>query len=128
MTEKYLYNSARQLIKLKQYDYKKATGSVLHDTHDYTYDSKGNILSEKDSFSVTTYEYYPDLLNNIIMAPEYFYRPKNLPKVTKYTNGGSTETTTHTYKFDSNNRQISETKTTTGGGVEYTVVKSYTYY
>jgi hypothetical protein len=124
LTEKYLYNSAKQLVKLKEYDYTKATGGVLYNTHDYTYDNNGNMLTDKDGVSETIYEYYPDLLNTLVFGPNYFYRTKHLVKTTKYTSGGSTETMNHTYTFDSSKRLESETITAPG----YTVKKSYTYY
>jgi hypothetical protein len=126
MTEKYLYNSAKHLVKMKQYDFKKSTGAILYNTHDYLYDNNGNQISDKDSSSTTTYE-YTDLKNDFVLGPNYFYKTKNLVKTTKYTSGGSTETLNHTYAFDSNKRLTTETINGSGNGTSYVVIKTYTY-
>ncbi|HEX8334608.1 MAG TPA: hypothetical protein VF622_18430 [Segetibacter sp.] len=126
MTEKYLYNSAKQLVKLKEYDYKKSTGAVLYNTHDYLYDNIGNQISDKDSFSVTTYE-YTNLKYDFALGPDHFYKAKNLVKTTQYTSGGSTGTLNHTYTFDSNNRLSTETITGSSNGTSYVVIRTYTY-
>jgi hypothetical protein len=126
MTEKYLYNSAKQLVKLKSYDYKKSTGAVLYNTHDYLYDNNGNQISDKDMFSVTTYE-YTDLKYAYTLGPDHLYKAKNLVKTTKYTSGGSTETLNHAYTFDSINRLSTETITGSENGASYVITRTFTY-
>jgi hypothetical protein len=124
-TEKYLYNSAKQLITLKEYDYSKATGSVLQNVHQFTYDNNGNVTQEKDLHTTTTYEYYPDLLNPGTLGELYFYQSKNLPKKTTITEPGFPSfTSTYTYTFDSYKR-LTSARTVGSDGV--IVVQSYTY-
>ncbi|MGN6530796.1 MAG: hypothetical protein ACTHK0_03455, partial [Ginsengibacter sp.] len=125
MTEKYTYNANRQLILLKQYDYGKLTGAELFSQEKYEYDNNGNMVKMTDNYSVTTYEYYPDLLNNLTLGTPYFQMAKNLVKTTKVNEGGDVETLNHVYTFDDNKRITSETVTASSGAV---VVKSYTYY
>lgn len=123
-TEKYIYNAAKQLIQLNEYDYKKATGGVLNNTHLYTYDNTGNPVKDSDTSSVTAYTYYPDLLNNLSIGQVYFFQTKNLIKTTTLTTGGTTATLDHTYTFDSKNRQISEKMVASNGDM---VIRTYTY-
>jgi hypothetical protein len=40
-----------------------------------------------DNYSVTTYEYYPDLLNNLTTEPPYSQIAKSLVKTTVVNNG-----------------------------------------
>jgi YD repeat-containing protein len=126
MTEKYIYNAAKQLTQLRQYDYTTATGAVLWETYFYTYDANGNITKETDSYSVTSYDYYTNLVNNFSMGFVYMSTTKNLVKTTTYTSGGSTDVFDHTYTFDSQNRLTSE-KITESGGTD-SVTRTYTYY
>jgi len=93
----------------------------------------GNVVKQGN----TTYEYYLDKTNTIGNA----YRginflgneSKNLVKSEKYTNdnmGGSsfTEEYLYTYEFDSKNRVIKSTKTSTSNGVSNTNSKTITKY
>ncbi len=62
-TEKYLYNSSNQLVKVKEYIYSKLTGSNLDMTTDYTYDSNNNLIKTVDTDkNIHTYEYYSNLI------------------------------------------------------------------
>ena len=123
-TEKYLYNTSKQLIRLINYDYSTAAGAVLTNTHDYTYDNNGNVIKDAEPNAVTTYDFYPNLLNTSLFGPAYFYQNRNLPKTTTYTSGGSTLTYDHTYTFDSSSRLASEKIAGANGEV---AVKTYTY-
>ena len=123
-TEKYIYNSAKQLITRNEYDYSKANGAQLFNTTHYTYDSNGNLLSETDDFSVTTYE-YTTFVNNLIFVPTFLPVPKNLVKTTTINSGGSTSVLNHTYAFDASNRLTMEKVTDDSGNI---FIKSYTYY
>ncbi len=123
-TEKYIYNAAKQLITIKQYDYSSATGSELSNTQHYTYDSRGNVIKLTDDYTVTTYEYYPSLVNNLVFGLPYVPVSKDLVKTTTYFDG-STVTANHVYTFDASNRISTETITTNDGAV---ATKTYTYY
>ena len=125
LTEKYAYNSAKQLLSIKQYDYSQATGAVLFNTNTYTYDDNGNVVKDADNNSVTTYEYYPDLLNTLALGNPYFPVNKQLVKTTTVTEGGSSVSLNHAYTFDASKR-ISTEKITTGSGE--VAIKTYTYY
>jgi hypothetical protein len=128
MTEKYIYNSALQLTTLKEYDYSQLTGAVLFNVENYTYDSNGNMIqsTESDNNSVTTYDYYSNLVNDVHIFTPYLPGSKNLVKTTASNIGGTITTINHTYTFDSENRLSTETATedTTGD----VVIKTYTYY
>jgi len=123
-TEKYIYNSAKQLITLKEYDYTKVNGAQLSNTTSYTYDTNGNPVSETDDFSVTTYE-YTTLVNNLVFVPSFLPVPKNLVKTTTVTSGGSSSVLNHTYTFDGSNRLTTDKTTDDNGDI---LIKTYTYY
>jgi len=124
-TEKYLYNSNKELVSLKSYNYSNRSGSKLLNTTYYTYDNNGNIINERDSVSTTTYEYYQDLPNNLSLGFIYLVQDKNLVKTTTYTEGSTKQTTNHTYTFDSNHRVTTEKAITDNGEV---LLKTYTYF
>jgi hypothetical protein len=126
MTEKYTYNAAKQLTRIRQYDYTTATGAVLFETTNFEYDANGNILKETDTYSVTTYDYYTNLVNNLSLGYVYLPTTKNLVKTTTYSSGGSTDVFNHTYTFDSQNRISTETIVDAGGSDSIT--RTYTYY
>jgi hypothetical protein len=123
MTEKYFYNSNKQLIKLKQYDFTTSTGAVLFETTDYTYDGTGNLISLSTGSELTTYE-YSTLLNTLSIGPGILPQAKYLVSKTTYTSGGSTTVLTHTYTFDSSNRLTTEKIVTSDGDI---LIKTYTY-
>jgi hypothetical protein len=124
-TEKYLYNSAMQLTTLKEYDYSLVTGPLLFNTENYVYDSNGNVIKMTDNSSVTTYDYYTNLVNNLVLLPDYLPVNKNLVKTTTSNLGGTTTTLNHTYTFDSNNRISTERIIVDSGEI---AIKTYTYY
>lgn len=125
-TEKYLYNSSRQLTAVKIYDYSLATGSVLYDTQNLTYDNNGNIIKSTDNSSVITYDYYTNLVSNLpALVPYYYQANKNLVKTTVGDIGGDIVTFSHTYTFDTSNRLSTETATGDNGEM---AIKTYTYY
>ena len=123
-TEKYIYNSAKQLVTLKEYDYSLLTGSVLANTTNYKYDSNGNQISATDDYSVVLYD-YTALANTLVIGAPYFPVNKNLVKTTTYSFGVSTIILNHTYTFDGSNRLSTETIT---DSATYTFIKTYTYY
>jgi len=125
-TEKYTYNSNKEWVSLKTYKYSKLTGATLLSTANHVYDNNGNIIKETEGSLVVTYQYYPDLVNNLAVGMVYFQQSKNLVKITTETEGISTpKVTTHTYTFDSNNRISSEKKVFSNGAD--TVIITYTY-
>jgi hypothetical protein len=123
-TGKYLYNSSKQLVGQKEYSYTSEGGSVLETSHEYSYDSVGNLLKEISGDNVTTYTYYTDLTDNVTMGQQYITLNKNLVKTTTYTEGRDTYTLTHTYTFDDLKRLTSEKIVSDAGDI---IVKSYTY-
>jgi YD repeat-containing protein len=124
MTEKIIYNSDKQVIQQREYDYSSVYGSTLTNTTNYTYDNNGNAITQTDNNGTTTTDYYTDLLNTITLGSIYLPTPKNLPKTVTYTSGGTTESGTHTYTFDSNNRLSTDKTVLTTGDI---VLKTYTY-
>ncbi len=127
ITEKYLYNLNKQLVTLKDYTYTKARGSVLQGTFSFTYNNNGNLIKVASGSQITSYEYYPDLINNLPKNILFFQEDKNLVKTTTETNGlpGSIIITNHTYTFDSKNRISSEKSVFSN--TSYVVIQSYTY-
>ena len=125
MTEKYIYNSAKQLVTIKQYDYSKTSGSVLSNVENYTYDTDGNAIKVADDYTVITYEYYPSLLNNLGAFTPYLPGNKKLVKTTSVNDGSGVTTVNHTYTFDANNRITSEKDVADNGDI---FIKTYTYY
>ena len=122
-TEKYIYNGAKQLVTLKEYDYSLLTGSVLANTTNYKYDGNGNQISATDDYSVTLYD-YTTLANTLVIGAPYFFVNKKLVKTTTYSFGVSTIILNHTYTFDGSNRLSTETIT---NGSTYPLIKTYTY-
>jgi hypothetical protein len=124
-TEKYEYNTSKQLTKVTEYDYSLVTGSIVDNVTNYLYDSNGNAIKVTDNFSVTTYDYYTNLVNNIQIFPYEVYS-KGLIKTGIYDDGsGDILTAAHTYTFDSANRLITDKTELDTGDV---VIKSYTYF
>ncbi len=123
-TEKYIYNNAKQLVTLKEYDYSLLTGGVLSNTTNYKYDGNGNQISAMDDYSATYYD-YTALANTLVIGAPYFPTNKNLVKTSTYSFGVTTIILNHTYTFDGNNRLSSEKIT---DGAAYTLIKTYTYY
>jgi len=124
MTEKYIYNSGKQIIQQKQYDYSSSLGSTLTNTTNYTYDNNGNAISQTDDNGTTTTDYYTDMPNPITLGLIYLPTTKYLPKTVTYTSGGITESGTHTYTFDSNKRLSTDKTVLTTGDI---FIKTYTY-
>ena len=123
-TEKYIYNAGKQLIAIRLYDYSLETGAELWNTTNLTYDNRGNVIKATDDNTVLTYDYYPDLVNNLAFGQPYLPLSKNLVKTTTFFDG-DTITAEHVYTFDAANR-ISTEKITTGSGE--VAIKTYTYY
>jgi hypothetical protein len=125
-SEKYFYNTNKQLVELKNYNY-YYTGAVLNLTTDYTYDNNGNAtMMSDDAGNTTTYTYYTDLINTLSMGRSYFPLSRNFIKTSTLSSGGNTESSTHFYTFDSNNRLVKDSSSTTGT-VDVIGIKSYTY-
>lgn len=124
-TEKYIYNTAKQLIKKMQYEYSYATGAELENVTNYFYDNIGNVIKETDYTSEYTYEYYPDLVNNFVLGTPYEATSKNLVKTTTSNAAGPFLTFHHVYTLDASKRIISETASGPDGEVG---IKTYTYY
>ena len=126
-TEKYLYNSANQLIKYYEYDYSKATGSSLWNTTTYTYDGAGNMVKAQDDQNIYTYEYYTD---KVYVTPQTIpvlvpMEKANLLKKVTVTDGFDVETATYTYTFDNKDRISTRRYDISNGDV---VIETYTYF
>jgi hypothetical protein len=124
-TEKYVYNSDKQLLQIKNYNYHSA-GSVPDHTVDYTYDNMGNVTQESNSQGTTvSYTYYTDLPNTLRLGKEFLPQAKYFIKTASSSSGGTPVTATHYYSFDGSNRLAKDSAVTTG--VDAIVIKSYTY-
>lgn len=128
-TQKFIYNSSGDYVKLYEYTYSKLSGSVLENTTNYTYDGSGNQLTAEDSDgNGELYTYYDDKVYlHPLIGPSLIPVVKhNLIKTYTVTSGGVPEgTATLTYTFDSNDRISTEKWTTDDGSF---LVKTYTYY
>jgi hypothetical protein len=113
-TEKYLYNSAKQLIELDLY-----MSSILDSKTSYEYDANGNATKETTAGFVTTTN-YTNFENNLDVGENYFYRNKNLPG--KKTSDAYSSS--FTYTFDSNNRLTVEKEEISNGDI---VIRKYAY-
>ena len=122
-SEKYVYNSSRQLVSLKSFSYTAATGPVLDETHTFLYDANGNQVKDSDGFTVSSFDYSSTVNNNPLQQP-YLPVSPNLVQKTTEVSGGITTTINHTYTFDSNGRMITEKEVANNGDV---VLKTYTY-
>ena len=123
-TEKYIYNSAKQLTILKNYIYSKVTGPELDFATLYQYDSNGRMIKETDGFTTTTYD-YTAILNPLINLSPFTYTDAKLIKTTTISDGGVTTVLNHTYTFDTSNRLTSEKIAASDNSI--IVIKSYTY-
>ena len=126
-TEKYIYNSSKQLIHLYEYDYTKATGGQLSATTSYDYDNAGNVITETTGSSITTYTYTGNHPNTLNIGLNYYQQPKLLPDSYTYTSDDVSITGTHTYTYDSQNRLIMDKETFTGDSGDGYSLKIYSY-
>ena len=124
-TERYIYNSGKQLTTRYDYDFYPGYGSSLYNTVNYVWDSNGNIVKEIDQNGTTSYEYdltHPSVVKALV---DFMPASKNLVTKTSFSDGGSTIVFNHAYTFDAENRVSTETITSNTGE---TAVRSYTYY
>jgi YD repeat-containing protein len=122
-TEKYYYNGSKQLLAYTEYNYSKLGGSTQTNVTTYTYDNNGNVTKATDFNGVTSYT-YTNLTSPLYIGPDFFSHTKNLIQTTSLNSGGSTETVTDSYTFDSSNRLITDKAVASTGDV---LIKSYTY-
>jgi YD repeat-containing protein len=123
-TEKYFYTGDNLLSKVNYYDY-HTSGTTLTKTTTYTYDALGNASTQTDNPGGTiTFTYY-QTLNTFSIGNSFIPQPRNLIRSTTLDNGGTPITTMHYYSFDTSNRLIKDSITTSG--IDVIVVKSYTY-
>lgn len=120
-TEKYSYNSAKQLTQKKEYEYNRSV-AILIDKIAYEYDAVGNVVIETGLSATTTYTYATQV-NNLNFGQIYFSQSKNLPTKT-ITSGAGGGTINHTYTVDSLNRVTSEKAISNDGNV---LIRTYTY-
>jgi YD repeat-containing protein len=123
-TEKYFYDGNHLLTLTNEYEYANSVSSLSGQTQ-YTYDNNGNVLTQTDNTGTTSFTYYTDLPYNLTMGQPYINTPKYFIKTTSSNPSGTPLTTTHYYKFDSNNRLIQDSSYVTG--IDAIAIKSYTY-
>jgi hypothetical protein len=123
-TEKYIYDSNKQLVTLKQYYYSAVNGAVLWNTHNYSYDTYGNMIQDTDNTTTVSYTYYGNLLNTLLIGSVYETQNKYLVKTTSFQSGGNIIAINYTYTFDSSNRVTSQKAVASNGDV---IIKTYTY-
>ena len=124
-TEKYIYNSGKQILQIRNYNYSSG-GSKLDHTTDYIYDNLGNAITESTSDgSSTNYTYYTDLPNTLTIGQTFYPQAKYLIKTASSSSSGTPITATHFYSFDSSKRLVKDSAVTTG--VSAVLIKSYTY-
>lgn len=124
-TEKYIYNGNKQLIQQKTYDYSSSV-AILDNILNYTYDNLGNVISSVDNQGTTiTYTYYTNLPNTLNLGQTFLPQSPYFIKTATLNSGGSTETATHYYTFDSNNRLVKDSTSTPE--ISLIAIKSYTY-
>lgn len=123
-TEKCSYNAKGQLTSVSQYEYSAALGSVLSEKTLYTYDAKGNVVSEQNSRSgTTTYTYYDNLKTPFnILGPYQQLNPNLAKTATK-----SGEVINYTYLFDSKGRLTDKEGKGSTIVADYSTIVKYTY-
>ena len=122
-TEKYFYNSAKQIQEKREYEYSSVYGSTLTNSEFYTYDNNGNAISLTDNNGTTTLT-YTNFPNKKTLGSVYFPTSKYLPDTQTYTSGSTTISATHRYSFDNNQRLVADSGFESIGD---TVIKSYVY-
>jgi len=122
-TEKYIYNSTKQLLEKREYGYSSVSGSSIFNTEYYTYDGDGNAISQTDNNGTTTIT-YTSFPNKITLGSIYLPTTKYLPDTQTYTSGSTTISATHRYSFDNSQRLITDSGFESIGD---TLIKSYVY-
>jgi YD repeat-containing protein len=123
-TEKYFYDGNHLLTLTNEYEYANSVSSLSGQTQ-YTYDNNGNVLTQTDNTGTTSFTYYTDLPFNLTMGQPWLNTPKYFIKTTESNPSGTPLTTTHYYKFNSNNLLIQDSAYVSGA--DAIVIKSYTY-
>ncbi|MEO6722625.1 MAG: hypothetical protein ABIN67_19805 [Ferruginibacter sp.] len=129
-TEKYFYNSNKQLIKMNEYDYSIVSGSILNNSTSYVYNNEGDLITTTDSFkNIDTYEYFSNLSYAlpVIIGPPNSTANKKSHLVKKHTltsNGSFVGSADFTYTFDSSDRISTEKALINDGSI---VIKTYQY-
>lgn len=124
-TEKYIYNTANQLIEERNYFYSEATGAVLNNKITFQYAADGTVTKQTDDDTVTTFEYYDDLPYTPVNLSPYTFQSPKLIKTATLVSDGEKMVQQHTYTFDDQKRITTETVTIADEDI--TVVRSYTY-
>ena len=121
---KYIYNANNLLLKSNYYDY-HSSGITLTKTSVYNYDINGSVITQTDTPGGTiTYTYYTKV-NNFGLGNSFIPGPKFYLRSASVDSGGTPVTTMHYYNFDSNDRLIQDSITTSNTNT--IEVKSYTY-
>ena len=124
-TEKYIYNSDKQLLNIKHYNY-SYSGPEIESTTSYTYDNMGDPLTESSTDGTSTsYTYDTNLPYTLSMGKLFLPTSRYMIKTASSSSSGTLVTATHFYSFDGSNRLIKDSAVTTG--VDAVLIKSYTY-
>ena len=121
-SQKFTYNSARQITQVKEYEEVNSVITLVN-TINLEYDSDGNLIKETEDQKQTTYT-YTTFANTLNTGEVYNSGSKLLPKTTVITGTGA-GTIQHTYTFDSQNRLTSEKQVV--GIADGVLIKTYTY-
>ncbi|MDB5278035.1 MAG: hypothetical protein JWR61_2990 [Ferruginibacter sp.] len=130
-TEKYIYNTANQLVTFKEYYYSAVTGSELNNITTSTYNADGDLVSETDTDNNRNdYEYYTDQsyvspLITGLPSPDAGKKHHLVKKQTVSFNGTASGSVDYTYTFDSSNRISTQKLTGSDGSIAIT---TYTYF
>lgn len=127
---KYVYDASKRVVRIKEYDYTKRTGSVLTNTTNYTYNDDGDLIRSIDTDGLETlFEYYPgekyepiDVWN--LGTAQAGEKTRLIKKQTVKSGSRLIGTAEHTYTFDAQKRITSDIATTNQG---YISTKTYTY-
>lgn len=130
-TEKYIYNSANQLITLKEYDYSTAAGAELYNTTTSSYNSDGDLISTTDTDNNRNDFEYDTNLSYVsptvfgLVNPNAGKKLHLLKKQTQSSNGYPVGSIDYVYTFDGNDRISTEKATGNDGSIS---IKTYTYF
>lgn len=128
-TEKYLYNSDKQLTKIRSYSYSASEEPGNPAYTSFTYNSNGDVQKiDNEDGSTETLEYYTDLKGPLPKLMPYSGTPQQIYLIKKHnTYYGSYlySSVDFTYTFDSRNRMTSMVETYDSGEI---ATRLFTYF
>ncbi len=133
-TMKFVYNTSKQLVEQRAYNYTRAAGAVLFRKNSYLYDTDGNVLKETESGAAGGVNYVKSYTYTSVTATTFslttIYTPvlhKKLPATTSlyYPGSNITVSSTYAYVYDAAGRVTKETQTNSANNF---VTKRFEYY